>query len=727
VLPFFSMKPLSEIVVPKPKPEETYATQFSGSTYQFKGLKELLGKADYSKAGERNAGLCARNEIEREAARECLSQLTLQHLYDRPLTDNRGEVDRIMRVNYDIDTAEFSKISGKTLGEIKGLLLSQSEAELKKIGRALTGPMAAALAKLCDVHELVFIAKKIERSTKARTTVGLRGRLSSRTQPNHPTDDLRGIELLTYWGLALGGGDALLAPNPAVDTVDNICRILNKLDKIRRTTGVPTQICVLAHLKTQLGCLAQGAPVEIIFQSLAGTEETLTTEFDITVDLLDHAYNEMKTKGPLGGEAKQFMYFETGQGSEFTYGKHQGIDMATTEALCYGLARRYDPFMVNNVTGFIGPETHFDSQEMILSNLQDHFMGKLLGVPMGMAPCHTLHSKITLEGQQIATQLLTAAGANYYMDVALNTDRMLAYFDTSAHDDQTLREIYGRLPTPEYHEWAIKKGILDKEGNRGPNWGNVRQFCESDAHFEELKRSTPSTYGFDVTGPRPSNQVSRELRFNQAVAVDAVYSDLDPAKLKSAGNFRILSTKAENKEAHLNSPSLGSFLSDTSLTSLKEENTDIQIVLSDGLSAEAVHANAPTLLPLLEAGLKTREHRLGQPILAPRGRVKLAEAIAEKTRTKLVILLIGERPGGDAAASRSLSAYFVFRLYDGEDQKKAAKFSGSPSIGFEYTVLSNIYDGGVPPAEAASIIAERAWEILKHRAAGNRLESMKTN
>lgn len=720
------MKPIAEIVVPKPKADETYSLGFAGQTYRFVGLKELLGKADYNKAGERNAGLCARNEIEREAARQAFSALTLQHLYDHPLTDNRGEIDQIMRVNYDIDLAEFSRIAGKTVGEVKGLLLSQPEGELKKIGGALTGVMAAALAKLCDVHELVFIAKKIERSTKARTTVGLRGRLSSRTQPNHPTDDLRGIELLTYWGLALGGGDALFAPNPAVDTVDNISRILHHLDKIRRATGAPTQICVLAHLKTQLACLAQGAPVEIIFQSLAGTEETLTTEFDITVDLLDRAYREMSTKSPLAGQAKQFMYFETGQGSEFTYGKHQGIDMATTEALCYGLARRYDPFMVNNVTGFIGPETHYDSQEMILSNLQDHFMGKLLGVPMGMAPCYTLHSKITLEGQQMATQLLTAAGANYYMDVALNTDRMLAYFDTSAHDDQTLREIYGCLPTPEYHAWAMEKGILDEQGRRGPNWGNVRQFCDSDAHFEELKRATPSTYGFDVTGPRPSNRVSRELRLNQAVAIDAVYSDLDPRKLAGAGNFRILDTRAASKEAHLNSPSLGSFLSDAAGGTLKEEDTDIQIVVSDGLSAEAVHANVPTLLPLLEKGLKTREHRLGQPILAPRGRVKLAEAIADKTRTKLVILLIGERPGGDAAASRSLSAYFVFRLFDAADRKKAAEFSGSPQIGFEYTVLSNIYDGGVPPAEAASIIAERAWDILRLRAAGNRLEAMKT-
>ena len=222
----------------------------------------------------------------------------------------------------------------------------------------------------------------------------------------------------------------------------------------------------------------------------------------------------MTRRGPLRDVTQQCMYFETGQGSEFTYGKHNGIDMTTAEALCYGLARRYDPFMVNNVTGFIGPETHLDNFEMIVANLQDHFMGKLLGLPMGMAPCYTLHSQITLEGQQMATQLLTAAGANYYMDVALNTDRMLAYFDTSGHDDQTLREIYGRHPAPEFLAWAQqpRNPGTDSQGAvvRGPQWGEPRQFCESEEALRELLRTTPSMHGFATAGPRPSDHVSRQ-------------------------------------------------------------------------------------------------------------------------------------------------------------------------------------------------------------------------
>jgi ethanolamine ammonia-lyase large subunit len=324
----------------------------------------------------------------------------------------------------------------------------------------------------------------------------LPGTLSSRLQPNHPVDDLRGVTFLIYTGLSLGAGDALIGVNPAIDSVENVTAILSHLDSLRKRTGVPTQICVLAHVKTQLACLVAGAPVEIMFQSLAGTEQTNLTEFDITIDLLDEAYRTMAARGPLRDVAAQFMYFETGQGSEFTYRKHNGIDMTTTEALCYGLARRYDPFMVNNVTGFIGPETHLDNFEMIISNLQDHFMGKLLGLPMGMAPCYTLHSKITLEGQQMAAEMLAAAGANYYMDVCLNTDRMLAYFDTSAHDDQTLREIYGKNPAPEFLEWAVQRDILRRAPDGRAVAGRIGASLESSVN------RTWSTRNCSVPHPR---------------------------------------------------------------------------------------------------------------------------------------------------------------------------------------------------------------------------------
>ena len=411
-----TLSKIEQIQVPAPKPDAPYKITLLDRTFIFFNLKHVLGAADISKAGDRKAALVAVNEIEREAARAILSGLTLQHFFDNPLTNIHGQVDGVMTVNYDINHAVFSTISQLTLGELKDELLKSNGVKIREIGTALTGVMVAALTKLLDVHELIFLAKKLKNgaSAKARTVVGLPGTLSSRLQPNHPTDNLSGITMLLYTGLSMGSGDAILGLNPAIDNVANITNTLIHLDKIRKETGAPTQICVLSHIKTQLECLKSGAPIEILFQSLAGTERTLTDEFDVTVELLDYAYNSMRTNGTLKDIAENCMYFETGQGSELTYNKHDGMDMTTTEALCYGLARRYSPFMVNNVTGFIGPETHLDNFEMIFSNLQDHFMGKLLGLPMGMAPCYTLHSQVTLEGQQMATELLTAAGANFF-------------------------------------------------------------------------------------------------------------------------------------------------------------------------------------------------------------------------------------------------------------------------------------------------------------------------
>ena len=720
-----TLKPLDQIAIPAPKADQTYAVTLFERNYTFTGLKALLGAADLSKAGDRLAGLSAKDEVHREAARTILSGLTLQHLYDRPLTDAHGRADQVMRINYDIDLAIFQEFAQRTLGDVKDHLLRCKPAEAARIGRGLTGVMAAALAKLMDVHELVLAAKKLKRHGTARTTVGLPGTLSSRLQPNHPTDDLNAVTALVYTGLSVGSGDALIGLNPAIDSVENISAILRHLDTLRRETGAPTQICVLSHVKTQMACLERGAPVEIMFQSLAGTESTLTEEFDVSVEVLDEAYRMMSSSGPLAPDAQQFMYFETGQGSELTYGKHNGIDMTTTEALCYGLARRWDPFMVNNVTGFIGPETHRDNFEMIISNLQDHFMGKLLGLPMGMAPCYTLHSDITMEGQQIATALLTAAGANYFMDVYLSVDRMLAYFDTCGHDDQTLREVHGLSPAPAYLAWAIARGIFQQDADgditRGPNWGNPRIFCGTEAEFDRLMTSVPAAYGCDSAGPRPANRVSRLVKANLAAAREAIYAEVTPERLGTI-ELRRIATGASSKSAHLDNPNSGAHLADAARAALAPELADVQIIVSDGLSAEAVHHNIPHLLPVLMDGLQQRQITVGQPMLARYGRVKLAEAVGDALGPQLIINLIGERPGGDALASRSMSAYLAYRLPDAESRQAAQAFSGNPHVAYEYTVISNIYQGGLAPDEAGRLIAERAKQILSHKAAGNRLE-----
>jgi ethanolamine ammonia-lyase large subunit len=721
------LTPLSDIRVPEPAPDETYKIVLFDRAFEFRGLKHLLGAADFDKAGERLAGLAAKDEVEREAARKLLSGLTLQHLYDRPLIADNGQIDDVMRANYAIDRQVFAGLAQLTCGDLKDRLLKANAAEAKRIGGGLTGVMAAAVAKLMDVHELIYAARKMKRSGKARTEVGLPGTLSSRLQPNHPTDDLGAVTALVYTGLSMGAGDALIGLNPAIDTVDNVEKILRHLDQLRRQSGAPTQVCVLSHVKTQMACLERGAPVEIMFQSLAGTDRVLTEEFDVTVEVLDAAQQLMASKGPLAPDARQFMYFETGQGSELTYGKHNGIDMTTTEALCYGLARRYDPFMVNNVTGFIGPETHRTNFEMIVSNLQDHFMGKLMGLPMGMAPCYTLHSEITMEGQQIATQLLTAAGANYFMDVFLGVDRMLAYFDTAAHDDQTLREVHGFKPAPEFLQWAISRGIYvespDGEIERGPNWGNPRIFCESEAAFAALIAKVPAAYGLDAAGPRPADRVSRDVKANLAVAREAIYAEVEPQYLGRL-EFRRVATAAGSKTAHLNDPDKGARVAEGARADLLPELADVQIIVSDGLSAEAVHHNIPELLPLLMAEFEAHGIPVGQPILAPYGRVKLAEEIGDALAPKLVITLIGERPGGDALAARSLSAYLAYRLTDAEASAAAKAFSGNADVRYEYSVISNIYSGGLPAAAAGRQIAQRAREILAFKAAGNRLERL---
>lgn len=355
-------------------------------------------------------------------------------------------------------------------------------------------------------------------------------------------------------------------------------------------------------------------------------------------------------------------------------------------------------------------------------------MGKLMGMPMGMAPCFTLHSNITLEGQQIATELLTAAGANFFMDVGLNTDRMLAYFDTSGHDDQTLREIHSRRPAPEYLAWGLERGIFarDTQGNvlRGPRWGDPRQFCESDSEYQDLKAGTPALYGLESAGPRPANAVARQVRLNQGVGREAIHAELRIEDLQRIAPFRVVATEATSKEAHLSSPDAGARLSTQSREWLTPENRNVQIVVSDGLSAEAVHQNMNDLLPVLMEGFAGRGITTGQPIAARYGRVKLAEPLAEALRCDLVVYLIGERPGGDALASRSLSTYLVYRLGDAATQIEAAKFSGNATVRYEYTVISNIYSGGLPPAEAGGVIVDKVCEILKFKAAGNRLEDL---
>ncbi|KAH3732714.1 ethanolamine ammonia-lyase [Pelomyxa schiedti] len=662
-----------------------------GREYSFVDLKEVLTAADLPKQGDTLPRFPVRDERLREAARSVLSHLTVQHIYETPLLDVNGEIDDVMRVNYDVDLATYESIKHLTLGNLKDHFLKSSGMEILRIGKALTGVHVAALAKLMDIHELIFVSKKLKSPTKARTCIGIPGTLSSRLQPNHPVDDLDGIKLLTYTGLSMGMGDCMFGVNPAIDTVEGVGKILLTLDSIRREFQVPTQICTLGHIKTQLKCLEQGYPVEILFQSLAGTDKTIQDEFGISVALLDQAF-------------------------EVSYGANNGIDMMTCEALAYGLARRYSPFMVNSVTGFIGPETHANNHQLMISCLQDLFCGKVMGLPMGMDPGFTIHCATDREGQQIAVQLLTAAGVTFYMDVFLGCDRMLAYFNVSGHDNQTLRETYGLKPAPEFCSWAENKGIfrLNENGEveRGPNWGNPLIFCKSEEEFTALQAHLPQNYGFQSSGPRPANDVALEVRANEALARDAVLVELDMNKFPPP-HFCHLETIATSKETHLRNPKLGAQLTERSKQQLLKSNLDVQIIIADGLSAEAIHYNVPVFLPLLENHLNTAGISLCAPHIVVRyGRVKLVEEVCKYVGSRITCILVGERPGGSLETSRSMSAYVALNRND------------DPGPKFEYTVVSNIYAQGMDPLTAAKHVATTIQNILRHNAAGNRLVAL---
>ena len=719
------MTPLNQIMVPIPRRDEVYRTRIIGQDFRFTGLKALLGAAGFHTSGDQLSTLAAEDDVTREAARAILSDLTLLHLYERPLTNEFGEIDDIMRVNYDIDLSIFNELAMMTVGELKDWLQKASGAQIKRTGNGLTGVMVAAVTKLMSVHDMVYNARKIECPTRARTHLGLAGSLSTRIQPNHPTDDLDAITALTWMGLSMGNGDLLIGLNPADDTVDNIGACLVHLDKIRRQAGAPTQICVLSHIRTQLACLHQGAPLEILFQSLAGTDATLRQAFDVSVAYLDQAWQTMKEKGILSQH--QFMYFETGQGSEVSHNKHCGIDMCTAEALTYGLCRRYDPCMVNSVTGFIGPETHKNSLQIIYANLQDLFMGKMMGLPMGVSPCFTLHADATSEGQEIAVQLLTAAGANYFMDIYMGVDRMLAYADTSGHDNQTMREIHNLKPSPEFYHWALEKGIFkesrDGQMCRGPNWGNPVIFADSRQAWNDLISRVPMYYGNGNAGPRMANHVHRKLKQNIALARAAAKSQLRLDEFAQI-SYRLIRSEANSIERHHTDPDAGTRLCERTRSHLQAESHDIQIVITDGLSAEAVHQNINELLPVLEDGLLSHGYSLGQTMIAPHGRVKLAEDIARTVNARLVIVLLGARPGADAKSSRSLSGYLVYQLDGAKTRQMAEEFNDGVDTEFEYTMVSNIYHGGIPPMEAGSLLAERAIQILDNKAAGNRLNAI---
>ena len=436
-----------------------------GVSYTFADLRTLLARATPPRSGDELAGIAAASAIERVAAQMALADLPLSRFLNEAIIPY--ESDEVTRLILDShDAAAFAPISSFTVGELRDWLLAEETTGqlLASLAFAFTPEMAAAVSKLMRLQDLVLVARKIRVVTRFRTTVGMAGTLCSRLQPNHPTDDPAGIAASILDGLLLGAGDAVIGINPVADNVASVTTLLTMIDRIRERYQIPTQSCVLAHVTTQLRALERGAPVDLIFQSIAGTERA-NASFGIDLKLLDEAYAAGLALG-RGTMGNNVMYFETGQGSALSANAHHGVDQQTCEARAYAVARRYKPMLVNTVVGFIGPEYLYDGKQILRAALEDHFCGKLLGLPMGCDVCYTTHAEANDDDTDAIMTMLGVAGVNYIMGVPGADDVMLNYQSTSFHDAAYLRKALNLRPAPEFEAWLAQglRGELSLAG-----------------------------------------------------------------------------------------------------------------------------------------------------------------------------------------------------------------------------------------------------------------------
>ncbi|EEQ0535478.1 ethanolamine ammonia-lyase subunit EutB [Listeria innocua] len=434
-------------------------TNLFGHTYQFKSITDVLAKANEEKSGDRLAGVAAESAEERVAAKVVLSKMTLGVLRNNPVVPY--ETDEVTRIIQDqVNERIHDSIKNWTVEELREWILDHktTDADIKRVARGLTSEIIAAVTKLMSNLDLIYGAKKIRVIAHANTTIGLPGTFSARLQPNHPTDDPDGILASLMEGLTYGIGDAVIGLNPVDDSTDSVVRLLNKFEEFRSKWDVPTQTCVLAHVKTQMEAMRRGAPTGLVFQSIAGSEKG-NTAFGFDGATIEEARQLALQSGAATGP--NVMYFETGQGSELSSDAHFGVDQVTMEARCYGFAKKFDPFLVNTVVGFIGPEYLYDSKQVIRAGLEDHFMGKLTGISMGCDVCYTNHMKADQNDVENLSVLLTAAGCNFIMGIPHGDDVMLNYQTTGYHETATLRELFGLKPIKEFDQWMEKMGFSE--------------------------------------------------------------------------------------------------------------------------------------------------------------------------------------------------------------------------------------------------------------------------
>ncbi|TBU86918.1 ethanolamine ammonia-lyase subunit EutB [Phytopseudomonas dryadis] len=440
-----------------------YQTTIGDQVYRFADLKTLLAKASPARSGDYLAGLAAATYEERMAAKLALAEVPLKQFLNEVLIPY--ESDEVTRLIIDRhDPLAFAPISHLSVGDFRDWLLldSTDSDQLRAVSPGITPEMAAAVSKLMRNQDLILVGKKCRVVSAFRNTIGLPDRLSVRLQPNHPTDDVRGIAASMLDGLLYGSGDATVGINPASDSLPTLMRLWQMMDEVRQHFEIPMQSCVLTHVTTQIQAIEAGAPIDLIFQSIAGSEKT-NTSFGVSLAVLREAFDAGRSlaRGTVGDN---FMYFETGQGSALSAGGHHGVDQQTCEARAYAVAREFKPLLVNTVVGFIGPEYLYDGKQIIRAGLEDHFCAKLLGVPMGCDVCYTNHAEADQDDMDTLLTLLGAAGINFIMGIPGADDIMLNYQSTSFHDALYLRTVLGLKRAPEFEAWLARMAITDTAG-----------------------------------------------------------------------------------------------------------------------------------------------------------------------------------------------------------------------------------------------------------------------
>jgi ethanolamine ammonia-lyase large subunit len=437
-----------------------YKHTVNNIVFVFDTLAELMAKASPLRSGDVLAGIAAKSYQERVAAQMTLAEIPIREFLNEPLIPY--ETDEVTRLIFDShDKENFKSISHLTVGDFRNYLLENNvqKKELTSIQKSITPEIAAAVSKIMSLQDLILVSSKCEVITKFRTTVGLKGHLSTRLQPNHPTDDVKGILASVVDGLFYGNGDALIGINPAFDNINTQINLLKMLDDVRQQYKIPTQICILSHITNTIMSIEKGAPVDLVFQSIGGTEKT-NKSFGINLSILKEGYDAAQSlsRGTIGNN---IMYFETGQGSSLSSNSNHGIDQQTLEARSYAVAREFNPFLVNSVVGFIGPEYLFDGKQIIRAGLEDHFCAKIMGLPMGCDICYTNHAEADQDDMDTLLTLLGTAGCNFIMGIPGADDIMLNYQSTSFHDALYIRKLLGLKPAPEFEEWLIKNGIMN--------------------------------------------------------------------------------------------------------------------------------------------------------------------------------------------------------------------------------------------------------------------------